>query len=76
VHQVETGFVIEAVTVIAGYISRGALEVSGQELPRRFRPALAFLVERGHLERFDRGERGDNDQFRPVGLRPGELPIT
>jgi hypothetical protein len=75
-HRVETGSVIEAATVIAGYISRGALEVIGEDLPRRLRPALAFLVERGHLERFDRGERGDNDLFRPVGVRRGELPLA
>jgi hypothetical protein len=69
-HRVETGSVIEAATIIAGFITRGTLEVSSQDLPRRLRPALAFLMERGHIERVDR------DLVRPVGVRAGELLIA
>jgi hypothetical protein len=75
-HQVPIELVAEAVGLIAAYIARGEILVSRRDTigalcgPRQSRRVAAYLEARGHLEPV-----GDRDLFRPLGVRPGELPI-
>jgi hypothetical protein len=63
---------------IASHIASGEDVVSRADaiaaLPvsaRQATLAVAYLEARGHIERV-----GDRDLFRPVGARPGELPLA
>jgi hypothetical protein len=76
-HQLPIELIVEAVGLIAAYIARGELVVSRRETigelcgPRQSRRVEAYLEERCHIEPV-----ADRDLFRPLGVRPGELPIA
>jgi hypothetical protein len=75
-HQVPIELIAEAATLIAGYIARGEDVVSWRDTigelcgPRQSRRALAYLEDRGHIERCV-----DRELFRPIGVLPPELPL-
>ena len=75
-HQLPIELIVEAVGLIAAHIARGEILVSRRETigalcgPRQARRVAAYLEARGHIEPV-----ADRDLFRPLGVRPGELPI-
>ena len=75
-HQVPIELICEAVGLIATYIARGEILVSRRDTigalcgPRQTWRVAAYLEDRGHIEPVD-----DRDLFRPIGIRPGELPL-
>jgi hypothetical protein len=74
-HQLAIELICEAVGLIAAHIARGELVVSRRETigelcgPRQARRVAAYLEARGHIEGVDR------ELLRPLGVRPGELPL-
>jgi hypothetical protein len=74
-HRVSPELVLEAARLIAGYIARGEDVVSRADLvieggKRQAQRVVKYLEARGHIERVD------SDLIRPIGTRPGELPLS
>jgi hypothetical protein len=82
-YEVSIDLVIAAAEIIAAYMVAGESEISRTDLKRSGRRSgyaidarqeqllLRYLADRGHIERCD-----DRELFRPVGIRPPELPLA